>query len=814
MIPSDRGQLRSLNQCMYGDENNEWAPISQFVIEMTKNYPKLWEVASKIEGLVCGYGSHAGGVIFVDEPFTETTSLMKTPDNTTITAFDLHDCEDCSLIKIDILSIEALDKIHNELDLLCEYGYIKKYPTLKETYENCIGIYNLERNDPKMWEMIWNHEIGNLFQMEQQSGIQGISLIHPKSVNELSVLNSVIRLMPSEKGAEQPLNMWARYRKNIEEWYNEMRNYGLEEDSIKWLSEHSAITNGICECQEGLMSLLQEPKLGGNTLGFSDKCRKALAKKIGKLFEECEKEYFENAQRKECDMKLVHYVWDILLKVQRGYSFCRAHCLSYSLVALQEMNLAYKYPIIFWNCACLISDSGGASIEEENEEGNEEYEIATEIEYNSTEGFNDDEDEENDDAEEGNDVSLSDKKKKTKTVNYGKIAAAIGKMTASGVKVTLPDINLSTYTFSPDATNNIIRYGLSGISKIGDDIVRKIMSARPFNSLEDFTNKVKLNKSQMINLIKCGAFDSFGNREQIMHDYIESIADIKKRLTLQNMAMLIKFNLIPNELSNEVKIYNFNKYLKANCLVGADYEISDYPLDFFYSHFSDDKLSVNGSSACIAVKDWEKIYKKAMDPIRDYLKQNSKDILSELNNKIINELWDKYCSGSISKWEMDSVCFYSHPHELSNIDDYAYNIDDFFELNEQPEIDRIIPINGKQIQMYKLHKIAGTVLDKDKNKNTVTILTKSGVVPVKVWQSQFTKYDKQISEIGADGKKHVIEKSFFARGNKVMFIGIRRDAMFIPKIYKNSGYDSPIGLITDISNNGELKFKFNRVETE
>ena len=116
--------------------------------------------------------------------------------------------------------------------------------------------------------------------------------------------------------------------------------------------------------------------------------------------------------------------------------------------------------------------------------------------------------------------------------------------------------------------------------------------------------------------------------------------------------------------------------------------------------------------------------------------------------------------------------------------------------------------------MYKLHKIAGTVLDKDKSKNTVTILTKSGVVPVKVWQNQFTKYDKQISEIGADGKKHVIEKSFFARGNKVMFIGIRRDAMFIPKIYKNSGYDSPIGLITDISNNGELKFKFNRVETE
>ena len=715
------------------------------------------------------------------------------------------------LIKIDILSIEALDKIHNELDLLCEYGYIKKYPTLKETYENSIGIYNLERNDNKMWEMVWNHEIENLFQMEQQSGIQGISLIHPKSVNELSVLNSVIRLMASEKGAEQPLNMWVRYRENIEEWYTEMRDYGLDEDDINWLAKHSAITNGICESQEGLMSLLQESRLGGNSLSFADKCRKAIAKKIGKLFDECEKEYFENAQAKKCNMKLVHYVWDILLKVQRGYSFCRAHCLSYSLVALQEMNLAYKFPIIFWNCACLISDSGGSD-NSENENESEEYEIINEIEYDSIEEFSDDENDEDSDEEEEEENLIEKKKKKSKTTNYGKIASAIGKMVSYGIKITPPDINLSTYTFSPDVSNNVIRYGLSGISKVGDEIIKKIMSARPYDSFEDFTGKVKLNKTQLINLIKCGAFDSFGEREQIMRNYIESIADTKKRLTLQNMAMLIKFNLIPEELSDEVKIYNFNKYLKAHCLNGASYELSDYPLDFFYAHFSDDKLSIEGTMARILAKDWEKMYKSAMDPIRNYLKQNSSEILTNLNNKIIGELWDKYCSGSVSKWEMDSVSFYSHPHELNCVKDSIYDIDDFFELSEEPEIDRIIPMKGKEIPLYKLHKIAGTVLDKNKTKNTVTILTKSGVVPVKVWQNQFVKYDKQISEVGADGKKHVVEKSFFSRGNKIMFIGIRRDNMFIPKIYKSSGYESPIALITDISECGNLKFRFNRTE--
>ena len=91
---------------------------------------------------------------------------MKTPDNTTITAFDLHNCEDCSLIKIDILSIEALDKIHNCLDLLIQQGYIEDTGNLKENYERAVGIYNLERNSPEMWKMVWNHEIQSLFQME------------------------------------------------------------------------------------------------------------------------------------------------------------------------------------------------------------------------------------------------------------------------------------------------------------------------------------------------------------------------------------------------------------------------------------------------------------------------------------------------------------------------------------------------------------------------------------------------------------------------------------------------------------------------
>ena len=96
LIPSDRGQLRTLKQVYYGDEEKDMKPVASFVKAMRDDYPELWKVAQKIEGLICGSGIHAGGVIFVDEPFTNSTGLMRAPDGTICTQFDLHDAEDVS----------------------------------------------------------------------------------------------------------------------------------------------------------------------------------------------------------------------------------------------------------------------------------------------------------------------------------------------------------------------------------------------------------------------------------------------------------------------------------------------------------------------------------------------------------------------------------------------------------------------------------------------------------------------------------------------------------------------------------------------
>lgn len=318
MIVSDRGQLRSLKQTFYGDEEAGFTPNKQFIFEMTENYPEVWEVAQKIEGLVCRLGEHAGGVIFVDEPFTESTALMRAPNGDIITQYDLHDCEDVSLIKYDLLSVEALDKIHICLDLLAEQNYIDGTVALRDMYETSIGIYNLERKAPSMWEMVWNHEIQSLFQMEKQSGIQGIALTRPQSVDDLAVLNSVIRLMAQEKGAEQPLNKFARFKNDIDLWYEEMRSYGLTEEEMKILEPVVKISYGICESQEKFMTLVQMPECGGFNLTWADRLRKSIAKKNPAEYEKLQQEYFERVEEQGLSKKLCNYVWNVLVATSRG----------------------------------------------------------------------------------------------------------------------------------------------------------------------------------------------------------------------------------------------------------------------------------------------------------------------------------------------------------------------------------------------------------------------------------------------------------------------------------------------------------------
>ena len=470
---------------------------------------------------------------------------------------------------------------------------------------------------------------------------------------------------------------------------------------------------------------------------------------------------------------------------QMGYSFSLPHSLAYSFVGIQTLYLATNFPSIYWNCACLIVNAGGADLLDADDVVVDDNTIiddnvAINIITNETEIIEDE-----------------PKKKKNKSVNYGKISAAIGETKSKGIIVLPPDINKSDLIFKPDLNKNAIIYGMKGINRIGINLVLEIFAHRPYTSIEDFINKVKINKPQMINLIKAGAFDELYNNDRtvIMDNYINMIADKKKRITLQNMNMLATKNLIPEEYDFEKRLFFFNKYIKRKGnRDDKNYFLDKIAYDFYSKHYDESLLTdiiVNGDdiSAKISQIKWDNIYDKGMNPIRVWMKGNQQQILDTLNNALVEEMREKYGLGTVSSWEMDSLGFYYHEHELASLKTEAYDIIDYNILSEEPEVEREFTTKDNSvITMFKISRIAGTVIDKDKNKSSVTLLTSTGVVVVKVWKNQFAAWDKQISERGIDGKKHVKEKSWFTRGNKLIITGIRRGDNFIPKKYKSTPY--------------------------
>ena len=173
-----------------------------------------------------------------------------------------------------------------------------------------------------------------------------------------------------------------------------------------------------------------------------------------------------------------------------------------------------------------------------------------------------------------------------------------------------------------------------------------------------------------------------------------------------------------------------------------------------------------------------------MDAVRQWLKKNQEQVLDDYNTILFQEMWQSCASGNISAWEMESLCFYYHAHELAQIDNSKYGIVDFNALQYEPEIDYFIKRAGKEIPIFKLYKIAGTIISKNNTKSTVTLLTTSGVVTVKFTKEYYAMFNRQISEVQLDGTKKVVEKGWFIRGVKLLVTGYRREDTFIAKTYK------------------------------
>ena len=651
-----------------------------------------------------------------------------------------------SALKMDVLWTEAQAKMQTCLELLIEKGVLEDKGSLKANYDEYLHPDKIEYLDKAMWEKAYSGEIVDLFQFNTAIGISSIKQTKPINLYEATATNCLMRLMGQE-GKLTPLDKFTLFKSDISKWYEEMNEYGLNEEEVNLLRQYLEVDYGVCSTQEAMMKTLI-------AIGFDMKqanyARKVVAKKKFRDIDNLKNLIYETALEKGFRVNLIDYVWDMVILPQVGYSFSILHSLSYTIIAIQTMNLYMKYPSMYWNTACLIVNAG---------------------------------------SEDG-------------STDYGKISVAIGDMKKNNVNVSLPNINHSDLLFNPDTDKGRILFGFKGISKINHEDANFIIANRPYTSLKDFYDKNKDNipKGKMINLVKSGCFDEVESKQriEIMKDFIiMSCGSLKKKLTTANIPHMVAHNEIPEEFEYELSLYNFRKYVTDKSFLykttGSKKWYRVCPvnsLPFLEEHFMNDfeedkdySFTENGD-VIVSDKSLEKYFKIKAKKLLDWL--SSEEALELANRLALREDWIKYVkSSSIEHWEMETVSYYNDKHELEYVDEESYGVVNYFDLPESPVVTgEGVSRNGRPFKRFKIDTLIGTVIDKDANKHFVSLLTKHGVVNVKFNKGAFSFYNKQLSTVDENtGKKTVIEKSWFSRGTMLLVRGFRYGDVFRARAY-------------------------------
>ncbi|GAF84512.1 unnamed protein product, partial [marine sediment metagenome] len=122
----ERGGEGKASIIMWALENNakelkEWAYIDEESGRIQGPLAKRFEQAIRMEGTKRSTGKHAAGVIVGNSPLKEICPLVyDTVSKTQIGGWEMDDLESVGLVKLDLLGLGLLDRLHGIVDLLGE----------------------------------------------------------------------------------------------------------------------------------------------------------------------------------------------------------------------------------------------------------------------------------------------------------------------------------------------------------------------------------------------------------------------------------------------------------------------------------------------------------------------------------------------------------------------------------------------------------------------------------------------------------------------------------------------------------------------
>ncbi|TSC83160.1 MAG: Uncharacterized protein G01um101419_206 [Parcubacteria group bacterium Gr01-1014_19] len=244
-------------------------------------------------------------------------------------------------------------------------------------------------------------------------------------------------------------------------------------------------TFGVGVYQEQMMRIARD--LAGFTLAEADGLRKAIGKKIKELLDKQKDKLINGMIKNGIEKKTAEDIWELFPPFAR-YGFNRSHAACYAMIGYQTAYLKAHYPVELM-ASVLNAESG----------------------------------------------------------DVDRMAFLMSECKKMKINVLPPDINKSAAPFTPDGPN--IRFGLSAIKNVGENIVQAIIEERQrggeFKKLSEMIYRVlhkDLNKKSLESLAKCGAFDSFG---------------LERNAILTNMDEILKFSqgIRKNKESSQIGLF-------------------------------------------------------------------------------------------------------------------------------------------------------------------------------------------------------------------------------------------------------------------
>jgi DNA polymerase-3 subunit alpha len=294
-------------------------------VDFRTKYPEVTELASELRGRIRNVGLHAAGIVTSSVPIedyapfeTRSDPSDKISGRIPAIAWDMDQCADVGLIKLDVLGLTTLDVLHDTIKFI------------ENRHDKKIDLNSLPLDDKRVFSNLTQGNTVGVFQADAAPYTSLLQEMGVDNFEDLIASNALVR-----PGARNTVGADFIRRKK-----------GLEKVSYVHPIMEPVLegTYGTIVYQEQVM--LAATMLGGLSNSEANKLRKIIGKKRdASEFDEYRDRFIEGATKHISNDAAVALWHDF--EAHAGYSFNRSHAVAYSLLSYWTMWLKIYYPIEF-----------------------------------------------------------------------------------------------------------------------------------------------------------------------------------------------------------------------------------------------------------------------------------------------------------------------------------------------------------------------------------------------------------------------------------------------------------------------------------